>query len=205
MSRLLWTAISPSPTPEMSDKLAANREPLLRSSHQTSMTRTRKWSRVIVVCLAAIFAIHGWMHICHTSQTDPYSTIPSGGPGVVVVTPCGDGLECGYIKYVNRAHIHSTNGYSCFAAYQKTTSMPQRVSRTSPSQGSKRQTNRPKEASCSTQVCPLLLSSQFAILTTLQGGPGGSGTRQASAKLSRMLSDDYDLIGFDPRGIGRTR
>jgi pimeloyl-ACP methyl ester carboxylesterase len=45
-------------------------------------------------------------------------------------------------------------------------------------------------------------------LTTLFiGGPGGSGFSLLSwpgANFTELLGDDYDLIGFDPRGIGRT-
>ncbi|THU82258.1 alpha/beta-hydrolase [Dendrothele bispora CBS 962.96] len=41
------------------------------------------------------------------------------------------------------------------------------------------------------------------------GGPGGAGTRMVSTKargeaMTKLLGDDYDLIGFDPRGIGHT-
>ncbi|KAF5354449.1 hypothetical protein D9758_012432 [Tetrapyrgos nigripes] len=41
------------------------------------------------------------------------------------------------------------------------------------------------------------------------GGPGGAGTRlvgteQRGKALAKLLGDDYDLIGFDPRGIGST-
>lgn len=40
------------------------------------------------------------------------------------------------------------------------------------------------------------------------GGPGGSGTPLATVRgrdlQSVVTGEDYDLIGFDPRGIGRT-
>ncbi|EIN12410.1 alpha/beta-hydrolase [Punctularia strigosozonata HHB-11173 SS5] len=39
------------------------------------------------------------------------------------------------------------------------------------------------------------------------GGPGGSGVdliKRAGEQFQQILGDDYDLIGFDPRGIGRT-
>lgn len=42
------------------------------------------------------------------------------------------------------------------------------------------------------------------------GGPGGSGKKFLASRfggqlLAGMLGEDYDLIGFDPRGIGETR
>ena len=39
------------------------------------------------------------------------------------------------------------------------------------------------------------------------GGPGGSGLREPEWKrdqLPRRVLDQYDLIGFDPRGVGRS-
>ncbi|EIN12405.1 alpha/beta-hydrolase [Punctularia strigosozonata HHB-11173 SS5] len=39
------------------------------------------------------------------------------------------------------------------------------------------------------------------------GGPGGSGVdliKRAGEQFQQILGDDYDLIGFDPRGIGGT-
>ncbi|KAH9848513.1 Alpha/Beta hydrolase protein [Lenzites betulinus] len=36
------------------------------------------------------------------------------------------------------------------------------------------------------------------------GGPGGSGTRLASPDFQRLVGEDYDVVGFDPRGIGKT-
>ncbi|KZV89506.1 hypothetical protein EXIGLDRAFT_650153 [Exidia glandulosa HHB12029] len=40
------------------------------------------------------------------------------------------------------------------------------------------------------------------------GGPGGSGVdtiHARGANMSKIIGDDFDMIGFDPRGIGRTR
>ncbi|KAJ7077615.1 hypothetical protein C8R44DRAFT_689517 [Mycena epipterygia] len=36
------------------------------------------------------------------------------------------------------------------------------------------------------------------------GGPGGSGTRLATQDFSNLIGDDWDLLGFDPRGINKT-
>ncbi|KAJ7579876.1 Alpha/Beta hydrolase protein [Mycena floridula] len=39
------------------------------------------------------------------------------------------------------------------------------------------------------------------------GGPGGSGVEfliAAAGSLAKIIGDDWDLIGFDPRGIGKT-
>ncbi|KAJ7779498.1 hypothetical protein DFH07DRAFT_936286 [Mycena maculata] len=36
------------------------------------------------------------------------------------------------------------------------------------------------------------------------GGPGGSGTRGASIVLADFLGNEWDILGFDPRGIKRT-
>lgn len=36
------------------------------------------------------------------------------------------------------------------------------------------------------------------------GGPGGPGTMLAGKFMQPLLGEDYDLVGFDPRGIGRT-
>ncbi|KAJ7463036.1 hypothetical protein FB451DRAFT_1266699 [Mycena latifolia] len=36
------------------------------------------------------------------------------------------------------------------------------------------------------------------------GGPGGSGTRLANQDLARTIGEDWDLLGFDPRGINKT-
>ncbi|CAA7270028.1 unnamed protein product [Cyclocybe aegerita] len=37
------------------------------------------------------------------------------------------------------------------------------------------------------------------------GGPGGSGLRLAGPAYAQFIGDDWDLVGFDPRGIGRTK
>ncbi|KIK70241.1 hypothetical protein GYMLUDRAFT_547834 [Collybiopsis luxurians FD-317 M1] len=40
------------------------------------------------------------------------------------------------------------------------------------------------------------------------GGPGGPGTKMAinmGSQMAKLIGDDWDLIGFDPRGIGSTR
>lgn len=40
------------------------------------------------------------------------------------------------------------------------------------------------------------------------GGPGGFGVSFAMSSgkaFSKMLGEQYDLIGFDPRGIGMTK
>ncbi|KAJ7485407.1 Alpha/Beta hydrolase protein [Mycena latifolia] len=36
------------------------------------------------------------------------------------------------------------------------------------------------------------------------GGPGGSGTTLAAKFIAEMIGEDWDLLGFDPRGIGKT-
>ncbi|KAJ7923407.1 hypothetical protein B0H13DRAFT_2316597 [Mycena leptocephala] len=36
------------------------------------------------------------------------------------------------------------------------------------------------------------------------GGPGGSGTQLASRWLADIIGDDWDLLGFDPRGVNKT-
>ncbi|KAJ7330409.1 hypothetical protein DFH08DRAFT_882587 [Mycena albidolilacea] len=36
------------------------------------------------------------------------------------------------------------------------------------------------------------------------GGPGGSGTRLASQEIADLIGEDWDLLGFDPRGINKT-
>lgn len=40
-----------------------------------------------------------------------------------------------------------------------------------------------------------------------QGGPGGPGSRlpiTTGSALAKVIGEDWDLIGFDPRGIGST-
>ncbi|KAJ7181518.1 hypothetical protein C8R43DRAFT_869680 [Mycena crocata] len=36
------------------------------------------------------------------------------------------------------------------------------------------------------------------------GGPGGSGTRLATQQFADLIGHDWDLLGFDPRGINQT-
>ncbi|KAJ7484005.1 hypothetical protein B0H11DRAFT_1196196 [Mycena galericulata] len=36
------------------------------------------------------------------------------------------------------------------------------------------------------------------------GGPGGSGTRLATPEFANLIGEDWDILGFDPRGINRT-
>ncbi|KAF8146414.1 hypothetical protein K438DRAFT_1869647 [Mycena galopus ATCC 62051] len=36
------------------------------------------------------------------------------------------------------------------------------------------------------------------------GGPGGSGTRLATQEFADLIGEDWDLLGFDPRGINKT-
>jgi hypothetical protein len=43
-----------------------------------------------------------------------------------------------------------------------------------------------------------------AVIHTVAGGPGGSGTRLASQEIADLIGEDWDLLGFDPRGINKT-
>ncbi|KAJ7753637.1 hypothetical protein DFH07DRAFT_744348 [Mycena maculata] len=36
------------------------------------------------------------------------------------------------------------------------------------------------------------------------GGPGGSGTRLATQAFADLIGEDWDILGFDPRGINKT-
>ncbi|KAJ7248857.1 Alpha/Beta hydrolase protein [Mycena haematopus] len=36
------------------------------------------------------------------------------------------------------------------------------------------------------------------------GGPGGSGTRLATQEFADLIGEEWDLLGFDPRGINKT-
>ncbi|MEV4560167.1 alpha/beta hydrolase [Kitasatospora sp. NPDC049285] len=49
--------------------------------------------------------------------------------------------------------------------------------------------------------------SRRGVLVLIPGGPGGSGLNgpsSAAARLPRSVLDRYDLVGFDPRGVGRS-
>jgi hypothetical protein len=54
----------------------------------------------------------------------------------------------------------------------------------------------------------LYIFSQMLCLIRGIGGPGGSGVSLimlAGSLVRNLLSDDWDLIGFDPRGVGLTK
>jgi hypothetical protein len=51
-------------------------------------------------------------------------------------------------------------------------------------------------------------SHKIRFLIRVIGGPGASGVSfimLAGSLVRNLLGDDWDLIGFDPRGVGLTR
>jgi hypothetical protein len=84
----------------MSGKLEAQQEylPSAVAPAPARTSKARKWLPRVAVALA-LLGVHSWHH-CSSKHIEPFSFIPSGGPGEYSFSKCADGLECGYIKYV---------------------------------------------------------------------------------------------------------
>jgi hypothetical protein len=69
------------------------------SSSWTPKPKAVRWLSLVVL---AVLGLHAWNHYSTESglRHEPFAVIPSGGPGSMTVAPCGDGLDCGYIKCV---------------------------------------------------------------------------------------------------------
>jgi hypothetical protein len=61
-----------------------------------------KWrSRLAIDIVLVLLGLHAWIQYSPRLRTQqgPFSVIPAGEAGDMFLAPCGNGLECGYIKY----------------------------------------------------------------------------------------------------------
>jgi hypothetical protein len=70
-----------------------------RPTATTPKSKAWKWFPCVAVVLA-VLGLHTWKHCAYKSEShhEPFSVVPSGGPGDMIVGPRQNGLEYGYIK-----------------------------------------------------------------------------------------------------------
>jgi pimeloyl-ACP methyl ester carboxylesterase len=143
----------------------------------------RKFLAVVLAVLVGIVATLGY-RIISADSTDSSSPKPSQSASV----PAGDGLEGYYAQQLEWSDCNA--GFEC-----ATFNVP--IDYANPSDG----------AMQISAIRKLATGSSQGSLVLNPGGPGGSGieyTTYAEYVVSDTLRENFDIVGFDPRGVGQS-
>jgi pimeloyl-ACP methyl ester carboxylesterase len=143
----------------------------------------RKFLAIVLVIFVAIVATLGYQ-ITQSDPADSSSPKPSASASV----PQGDGLEGYYSQPLDWSDCN--DGFEC-----ATFTVP--IDYANPADGA-------MEISV---IRKLATGTALGSLVLNPGGPGGSGieyTTYVDFVISQTLRENFDIVGFDPRGVGQS-
>jgi len=141
----------------------------------------RKFLAIVLVIVFGILATSGYLAL-QSDSTD--STLPK--PSQSASVPQGDGLDGYYAQQLDWSEC--SDGFEC-SSY----SVP--IDYANPTDG----------AMQISVIRKLATGTALGSLVLNPGGPGGSGieyTTYAEYVVSNTLRENFDIVGFDPRGVG---
>lgn len=160
-------------------------------------------------CISGLFLLNGSSCFA-VSGADKLQSSPWRASSSVAWDKCGENLECGRIRWALQPekHFHYLTEYTqlsvpkdYFDADSGTASIAM----------VKFKAKNPKKGTVffnpGVQIASAVFTTSFLFYFFPAGGPGGSGTLYmltAGESIAVYVGDDYDVVGFDPRGIGQT-
>ena len=141
----------------------------------------RKFLAIVLVIFVAIVATIGYQ----ITQSDPAD---SSSPKPSASVPQGDGLDGYYAQQLEWSDC--SDGFEC-----ATFTVP--IDYANPADGA-------MEISA---IRKLATGTALGSLVLNPGGPGGSGieyTTYVEYVVSETLLENFDIVGFDPRGVGES-
>ena len=141
----------------------------------------RKFLAIVLAIFVAIIATIGYQ----TTQSDPTA---SSAPKPSASVPEGDGLDGYYAQQLEWSDCN--DGFEC-----TTFNVP--IDYANPADG----------AMQISAIRKLATGTALGSLVLNPGGPGGSGieyTTYAEYVVSDTLRENFDIVGFDPRGVGQS-
>jgi hypothetical protein len=159
--------------------------------------QSRSWRKLALRIAAVLFATHVAIHLYSANEEEGWLPGDRAGskPGDIIWWKCenaqGGPLDCGTIVLVSFFRYHQ------YACAHRAYSVPKDYFNASAG-----------TASIAVVRHRATAAAKKGTIMTNPGGPGGSGVSliyRSGALISNLVGSHWDIIGFDPRGIGLTR